>query len=89
MVRWVGFGGGGVAKKHGIYAAAFGGHLFYDLFSQGHGPSAPPGSATANAAFSRGVTNLLLSLMPLKTGLSNRGDSDAPPVQFLVKVGKK
>ena len=30
--------------------AAFGGHLFYDLFVQGsgggHGPSAPPGSAT-------------------------------------------
>ena len=33
------------AKKHEIYAAAFGSHLFYNLFSQGrgrHGPLAPP-----------------------------------------------
>ena len=33
-------------EKHEIYAGAFGGHLFYDLFSQGqgggHGPLAPP-----------------------------------------------
>ena len=33
-------------EKHEIYAGAFGGHLFYDLFSQGSGgdmaPSAPP-----------------------------------------------
>ena len=41
----------GGAEKHEIYAAAFGSHLFYDLFSQGLGggamaPSAPPGSAT-------------------------------------------
>ena len=28
-------GGGG--KKHEIYVAAFGGHLFYDLFFQGRG----------------------------------------------------
>ena len=38
------------AEKHEIYAAAFGGHLFYDLFLQGqggHGPLGPPGSATA------------------------------------------
>ena len=37
-------------EKHEIYAVAFGGHLFYDLFSQGqesHGPLAPPESATA------------------------------------------
>ena len=40
------------AKKHEIYVAAFGGHLFNDLFLQGLGgggmaPSAPPpGSAT-------------------------------------------
>ena len=27
-------------KKHEIYAAAFGGHLFYDLFSQGRGGGA-------------------------------------------------
>ena len=37
-------------KKHEIYVAAFGGHLFYDLFLQGWGgdmaPSAPPRSAT-------------------------------------------
>ena len=36
-------------KKHEIYAGAFGGHLFYDLFSQGRGrvwPPRPPGSAT-------------------------------------------
>ena len=33
-------------KKHEIYAAAFGGHLFYDLFLQGHGPLGPPGPAT-------------------------------------------
>ena len=35
----------GGAEKHEIYAAAFGGHLFYDLFSQGQGgpwPLAPP-----------------------------------------------
>ena len=42
--------GGGGGEKHEIYAAEFGGHLFYDLFLQGrgggHGPSAPPGSAT-------------------------------------------
>ena len=33
------------AEKHEIYAAAFSGHLFYDLFSQGQGgmaPSPPP-----------------------------------------------
>ena len=33
------------AEKHEIYAAAFSGHLFYDLFSQGqggHGPLGPP-----------------------------------------------
>ena len=31
-------------EKHEIYAAAFGGHLFYDLFSQGRGvmPPRPP-----------------------------------------------
>ena len=43
--------GGG--EKHEIYMAAFGSHLFYDLFLQdggrGHGPLGPPGSATANA----------------------------------------
>ena len=39
--------GGGVwgAEKNEIYAAKFGGHLFYDLFLQGRGggmaPSAP------------------------------------------------
>ena len=36
--------GGG--EKHEIYVAAFGGHLFYDLFlwdrGSGHGPLAPP-----------------------------------------------
>ena len=35
----------GGAEKHEIYAAAFGGHLFYDLFLQGqggNGPLAPP-----------------------------------------------
>ena len=39
----------GGAEKHEIYAATFGGHLFYDLFLQGrggHGPLGPPGSAT-------------------------------------------
>ena len=39
-----------LAKKHEIYVAAFGSHLFYDLFLQGLGgamaPSAPPESAT-------------------------------------------
>ena len=38
------------AEKHEIYAAAFGSHLFYDLFSQGwgggHAPLAPSGSTT-------------------------------------------
>ena len=42
-------GSGG--KKHEIYVAEFGGHLFYDLFVQGWGGMAhsapPPGSATA------------------------------------------
>ena len=28
-------------EKHEIYAAAFGSHLFYDLFSQGRGVMAP------------------------------------------------
>ena len=39
----------GGAEKHEIYVTAFGGHLFYDLFSQGWGgawPPRPPGSAT-------------------------------------------
>ena len=39
-------GVGGGAQKHEIYAAAFGGHLFYELFLQGrgraHGPLGPP-----------------------------------------------
>ena len=45
----------GGAKKHEIYVAAFGGHLFYDLFVQGLGgggpwpPRHPPGSATADS----------------------------------------
>ena len=44
-----GWGRGG--KKHEIYVAAFGGHLFYDLFVQGwgrgHGSLGTlPGSAT-------------------------------------------
>ena len=34
--------GKGRGKKHEIYAAAFGGHLFYDLFSQGRGGPWPP-----------------------------------------------
>ena len=29
-------------EKHEIYAAAFGGHLFYDLFLQGRGAPRPP-----------------------------------------------
>ena len=29
-------------EKHEIYAAAFGGHLFYDLFLQGQGGPWPP-----------------------------------------------
>ena len=32
----------GGAEKHEIYTAAFGGHLFYDLFSQGQGGPWPP-----------------------------------------------
>ena len=28
-------------EKHEIYVAAFGGHLFYELFSQGRGTMAP------------------------------------------------
>ena len=31
-------------EKHEIYAAAFGGHLFYDPFSQGQGGPWPPRS---------------------------------------------
>ena len=47
-IQWPGGGGG---KKHEIYVAAFGGHLFYDLFVQGlgggHRPlGTPPRSAT-------------------------------------------
>ena len=38
--------GGGEAKKHEIYVAAFSGHLFYNLFVQGwgggHGPLGTP-----------------------------------------------
>ena len=33
----------GGAEKHEIYAAAFGGHLFYDLFLQGRGGHGPLG----------------------------------------------
>ena len=36
---------GGGAKKHEIYVATFGSHLFYDLFVQGlggHGPLGTP-----------------------------------------------
>ena len=46
----VGCGGGGRGEKHEIYVAAFSGHHFYDLFSQGQGamaPSPPAGSTTA------------------------------------------
>ena len=32
----------GGAEKHEIYAAAFGSHLFYELFSQGQGGPWPP-----------------------------------------------
>ena len=39
-------------EKHEIYAAEFGGHLFYDLFLQGRGGgmalAPPPESATAH-----------------------------------------
>ena len=38
-------GGEGEGKKHEIYLAAFGGHLFYDLVLQGlggHGPLGTP-----------------------------------------------
>ena len=48
--------GKGVAEKHEIYAATFGGDLFYDLFSRGqggHGPSSPPGSATNEPHFKK------------------------------------
>ena len=44
-----GWGRGGEGKKHEIYAAALGSHLFYDIFLQGRGvmvPSVPPGPAT-------------------------------------------
>ena len=45
------------AEKHEIYAAAFGGHLFHDLFSQGqggHGPLDPsPGSVTEAVVLTR------------------------------------
>ena len=44
-IQWQGRG----TKKHEIYVAAFGSHLFYDLFVQGWGamaPLVPPGSAT-------------------------------------------
>ena len=40
-------------EKNEIYAAASGGHLFYDLFLQGWGsmaPRPPPGSATGPAS---------------------------------------
>ena len=47
-------------KKHEIYVAAFGSHLFYDLFLQGWGegawpPRHPPGSATVVVAVSSGI----------------------------------
>ena len=37
----------GEGKKHEIYAVAFGGHLFYDLFLQGS-LGLPAGSATVS-----------------------------------------
>ena len=49
--------------KHEIYAAAFGGHLFYDLFSQdrGGGGMAPsvslPGSTTVKGPFTPSVSD--------------------------------
>ena len=55
------------AKKHEIYVAAFGGHLFYDLFVQGwggHGPFGTPwirywgglGLCTGGSLSRRGVS---------------------------------
>ena len=57
----------GGAEKHEIYAAAFGGHLFYDLFLQGRGrgmdPSAYSGSAAASLWFIfRFVANFVIAL---------------------------
>ena len=49
----------GRAEKHEIYAAEFGGHLFYDLFLQGrgsHGPPRPPLDPLRGGAPSRGET---------------------------------
>ena len=58
-------------EKHEIYAAAFGGHLFYDLLSQGGGgggmaPSPPAGSATGGApnfSISLGVSEIFDELL--------------------------
>ena len=48
-------GRGGGGKKHEIYTAAFGGHLFYDLFLQDReamAPSTPPSDPLLNFHFS-------------------------------------
>ena len=67
---------GGGDKKHEIYVATFGGHLFYDLFLQGlgggHGPFAPPDPLLddshilghRNAAAVKFLTKLWITMEP-------------------------
>ena len=78
---------GGGAKKHEIYVAAFGGHLFYDLFVQsweGHGPLSTPGSATASnpgslgALFEPWFTGCTLQTLVHWVHSSNPGSLGAP-----------
>ena len=58
----------GGAEKHEIYAAAFGGHLFYDLFLQGRGgamaPSAPPWIRYCIHEYFQACTLLCTFLLP-------------------------
>ena len=73
------------AEKHEIYGTAFGGHLFYDIFTGpggGHIPRGPPGSATgvggANAkSRGKGCQPIILLILP-KTAYN-----------FFLKIGSR
>ena len=63
-----------MGEKHEIYAAAFDGHLYYDLFLQGgggHGPLGSPGFATVFLSLISGFLKhiCLTSLTRAKCGV--------------------
>ena len=59
-------------EKHEIYMAAFGSHLFYDLFLQdlrGPWPPRPPGSATkSQTSILQAIGRVLLDLFSVTIG---------------------